>query len=352
MIVVIAIILLPAIKAPLQDTVLKEAYSPAEQQLQELKNQINFYKILCVLLIVPALTYGIYNLIGLPESFRLTKQSFEPNSSKSFNSQEHASQLEQMLDQDSNNPSLLEQMTKVYMVKGEYKKAVEFARKRITASPDDSGALTQLADALAMEKKGNIDAEIMGILNKAIKLNNKNPVALTLSGIGFQQRGDTKNAISRWNQAVMNLPLNSELSTRVNALIRDAEQVTNPKVKTELNEVIAIIKVNLDPKLRNKITSESTLFVFLKSHDKAPPLYAVKAQIPAKFPITVELTEEDAMMGKTNLQAKDSVYAVARVSKTGSPLGKVGDIEGRSNNFQLGSSTRTIMLNRILDNDK
>ena len=74
------------------------------------------------------------------------------------------------------------------MVRGDYEKAVEFASKRVETSPDDSNALTQLADAMAMLKKGSIDTEIMRILDKAITIDGRNPVALTLSGIGHQQK--------------------------------------------------------------------------------------------------------------------------------------------------------------------
>ena len=62
------------------------------------------YKIICILLAVPILTFSIYNMIGLPESINLPKISSKDNANQNFNSEEHTAQLEEVLERDSNNP--------------------------------------------------------------------------------------------------------------------------------------------------------------------------------------------------------------------------------------------------------
>ncbi len=346
---VILVLLFPAIKNGRTKKIID---SPQETEIQRLKNKINFYKIVCFLTIIPIISFGIYNMIGLPESLQLSEQSLKAKDQNQFNSGKHAEQIEQVLKQDPDNPKLLEQMTKVYMARGDYEKAVEFANKRVESNPENSNALTQLADALAMLKKGNIDAEVMQILDKAISLDSRNPVALTLSGIGHQQKGETASAISQWNVAVTNLPVNSELSARVNELIQDAQKQLTSNQKNTDNEVIARINVKIDPQLIRKIESNSTMFVFLKSTEKAPPLYAIKTKTPKNFPVLIEFTKENSMLGNTNMQKIDLVYAVARISKTGSPIGRTGDIEGKSEIFKPTSDTKIITINRVLDNDR
>lgn len=346
---VILILLLPAVKISKKDKIID---SPQENEIQKLKDKINFYKIVCFLVVIPITSFGIYNMIGLPDSLTLSEQSFKANSQEEFNPEKHSKQIEQVLEQDPDNPNLLEQMTKVYMVRGDYEKAVEFANKRVNSSPNDSSALTQLADAMAMLKKGNIDSEVMQILDKAISLDNRNPVALTLSGIGHQQKGETANAISQWNMAVTNLPLNSELSTRVNELIQDAQNQLGSNPKSPPHKVIANIEIKIKPKLIERIDLDSTMFVFLKSNEKSPPLFAIKTKAPKNFPVLIEFTEQNAMLGNASMQKIDFLYAVARISRTGSPLGSIGDIEGKSEIFEPTLDTKIITINKVLGNEE
>ncbi len=346
---VIILLLLPAMKVKGNQ---KITDSQQENEIQRLKNKINLYKIICFLFTIPIVSFGIYVLVGLPGSLQSSDQTIRANANAQFNSEQHAEEIEQVLRQDPDNPNLLEQMTKVYMVRGDYEKAVEFANKRVETSPNESSALTQLADAMAMLKKGNIDAEIMRILDKAITIDNRNPVALTLSGIGHQQKGDTASAISQWNRAITNLPINSELSARVNELIQAAQKELNPVQGNSHDEPIANIEINIDPKVTEQIGAKSTMFVFLKSKEKSPPLYAIKTKVPKNFPILVKFTQENSMLGNTNIKEIDFLHAVARISKTGSPLGKAGDIEGKSELFKPTLETRIITINKVLGNDK
>ena len=347
-ILVVIILLLPAIKIRDYE---KITDSQQENEIRKLKNKINFYKIICFIFVLPIVSFGIYVLVGLPGSLQVSNQKISANTNAQFNAGKHAEEIEQVLKQDPDNPDLLEQMTKVYMVRGDYEKAVEFASKRVETSPNDSNALTQLADAMAMLKKGNIDTEIMRILDKAITIDNRNPVALTLSGIGHQQKGDSTGAISQWNKAIANLPLNSELSSRVSELIQDAQKELKSVQENSYNKPIANIEVNIDPKIIERIGSESTMFVFLKSEEKSPPLYAIKTKVPENFPILVKFTQENSMLGNTDMKEIDLVHAVARISKTGSPLGKAGDIEGKSEQFKPTLETKTITINKVLFED-
>ena len=51
------------------------------------------------------------------------------------------------------------------------------------------------------------------------------------------------------------------------------------------NKPIANIEIKIDPEVIGRIESESTMFVFLKSKEKSPPLYAIKTKVPENFPI-------------------------------------------------------------------
>ena len=84
---VILILLLPAVKSLRQNTSETSAEEPGEKEIQKLKNKVNTYKIICILLAVPILTFSIYNMIGLPESINLPKISSKDNANQNFNSE-------------------------------------------------------------------------------------------------------------------------------------------------------------------------------------------------------------------------------------------------------------------------
>ena len=108
-ILVIVILLLPAIKMRDYE---KITDSQQENEIRKLKDKINFYKVICFLFVIPIVSFGIYVLVGLPDSLQITNQTISANTNAQFNAGKHAEEIEQVLKQDPDNPNLLEQMTK------------------------------------------------------------------------------------------------------------------------------------------------------------------------------------------------------------------------------------------------
>ena len=67
-ILVIVILLLPAIKMRDYE---KITDSQQENEIRKLKNKINFYKVICFLFVIPIVSFGIYVLVGLPDSLQI-----------------------------------------------------------------------------------------------------------------------------------------------------------------------------------------------------------------------------------------------------------------------------------------
>ena len=73
-ILVIVILLLPAIKMRDYE---KITDSQQENEIRKLKDKINFYKVICFLFVIPIVSFGIYVLVGLPDSLQITNQTFQ-----------------------------------------------------------------------------------------------------------------------------------------------------------------------------------------------------------------------------------------------------------------------------------
>jgi hypothetical protein len=84
------------------------------------------------------------------------------------------------------------------------------------------------------------------------------------------------------------------------------------------------VKVTLSAKLSDSVPSSAPLFVLVRDPRQAGPPLAVK-RLSSQFPQTVELTTADSMMAGHTFAAGQLVEVVARVSRSGSPIGATGD---------------------------
>ncbi len=84
------------------------------------------------------------------------------------------------------------------------------------------------------------------------------------------------------------------------------------------------IKVTLSAKLSDAVPADAPLFVLVRDPRQAGPPLAVK-RLSSHFPQTVELTTADSMLAGHTYTAGQLVEVVARVSRSGSPVGASGD---------------------------
>jgi cytochrome c-type biogenesis protein CcmH len=80
------------------------------------------------------------------------------------------------------------------------------------------------------------------------------------------------------------------------------------------------------------------VFVIARAPDGPPMPIAVRALEPAALPLTVTLTDADAMQATRNLDGFAEVEIVARLSRSGSPMRGPGDVESAARRIDPHSS--------------
>ncbi|MBF0491444.1 MAG: hypothetical protein HQM15_01530 [Deltaproteobacteria bacterium] len=120
--------------------------------------------------------------------------------------------------------------------------------------------------------------------------------------------------------------------------------------------------VNITPAYANKGGPSDTLYIFVfkalkkegpesapESHPaylrETPPL-VIKKISPVLFPVKFEISEQDVLFPEN--QFKDQINVVARLSRSGSPLAKKGDLEGvyKKNPAKVGDQNLEILINQ------
>ena len=91
------------------------------------------------------------------------------------------------------------------------------------------------------------------------------------------------------------------------------------------------------------------MFVFLKSKEKSPPLYAIKTKVPENFPILVKFTQENSMLGNTDMKEIDLTCRRPN-QQNRFALSKAGT-SNKSELFKPTLETRTITINKVLIDD-
>jgi len=104
------------------------------------------------------------------------------------------------------------------------------------------------------------------------------------------------------------------------------------------------INVVLAPNLSQEAAGSAPLFVFVRDPAQPGPPLAVK-RLESHFPQTVELTAADSMMPGRALSMGQKVQVVARIARSGNPVGARGDPFGEIA-YQVG---RDGLLNIVID---
>ena len=131
----------------------------------------------------------------------------------------------------------------------------------------------------------------------------------------------------------------------VDLLIAGAGPAGQPRVAAAADAGAKVrINVTLAPSLAQSASGSSPLFVFVRDPQRPGPPLAVK-RLDSHFPQTVELTALDSMLPGRGIAAGQKVQVVARIARSGNPVGASGDPFGESA-YMVG---RDGLINIVID---
>ena len=246
--------------------------------------------------------------------------------------------------------------------------AAAFARA-IEIGGETPAALALQVDALLMgaaaRQENAAPAMAAVLIARAIEIDPDHAPSLWLSGLIAQSAGEHEKAAGFWRrlQAIAPQP-----PPALAAMIADAEALaaapgsileskleSNPESKSEApsesSPALLRVVVDIDDSFADAIPPSAALFVFARAAagEGGPPL-AVKRLAPSGWPLTVELSDADAMTPNFSLSRQGApIVVVARASKSGRAREQAGDWFGRSAPFSAPlSGALTVTINRVV----
>ena len=212
----------------------------------------------------------------------------------------------------------------------------------IKLSPDDGFLLGQYAEILFMLANSQFTDEVLIALDKAFAIDSSNPTVLGLKGIQSFESQQWQLAITYWQEAQRQMDQNSATANALKAGIARAQkhlgiQHDQPVVSPQVE-----IAVSIDQSIA--FNPEQSVFVALVATSGAPMPLAARKLRAGDLPITITLSNADAVMAGYNLSSASEVKAVARLSQSGSATPQTGDWEDSVNPINLSAENISVSI--------
>jgi cytochrome c-type biogenesis protein CcmH len=226
-----------------------------------------------------------------------------------------------------------------YTVLQEFPLAVRaFERAERLSGGSSPDALLGEAEALALEDEAELDGRAGKLVDRALALAPESGRALFLGATVAARRGDLPLARQRLAKLLaMNPPQNLRpmIEQQIVAIDEKLAATTAGPIKSPTGtgnttvtsapptEPVVSVNVTLAPSLTHDAGS-APLFVFVRDPGHGGPPLAVK-RLESHFPQRVALTPLDSMVPGRAFSAGQNVEVVARIARSGSPIGASGD---------------------------
>jgi cytochrome c-type biogenesis protein CcmH len=308
----------------LRDT---DGYSKPTTNISD--NKGSWILLLCLLL-MPIFVFSMYNSLGASTDLNiahlLKKRANlghnELGRELNINLQE---KIYNRLQDKPNHTYYLITLAQLKMENRDFLGAKESYLKVLKLRPNDSDLLSEYAQALYFSENRKFTKEVKSIINKTIKLNPNNAVALGLNGIDYFEQGLYRLAIISWENALKVTKKNTPEANALNTSILHAKKFTN------INNYRLSVEIEIPEKYR--INKDNIIYIYAREWEGSPkPLAAVKFKL-SDLPKVVLLDDSMGMMGPKNLSSVEFLEIIARISASGSVTPLPGDYQGSTGKF-------------------
>lgn len=280
-----------------------------------------------MVVVVIALSAGLYGQIGTPDV-----DAVEPGAS---NMEEMVQALAARLQEKPNDPEGWKMLGRSYMQMGDPANAIAAFERAVAIEGSNNGdTLISLGEAVLSADSSSISARAGQLFESGLALAPSNPRALFFSGLAAASRGDIEIAADRWERLLAQSP-----PTEIEQLLRDriAQWRGQPvatardpvQAAAEAVPVIVIDAVLGDAAIAAVEPSWSVFIIARDPKSPSPPL-AVSRRQASDLPVTISMSDADAMIPGRSLSIHQSLEIIVRISASGQPIAQPGDWFGQA----------------------
>ena len=308
--------------------------------------------------LLPASALLLYRLVGAPEALDPATLAPPPAEHTAADMDNAIAGLAAKLQQQPDDARGWALLGRAYQATNRVDESREAFKQAHEHAPDDADIAVEYAQALALAAPDHrIQGEPRQLIEDVLKKDPKNQRALWLLGISDYQAENYASAIATWKTLLPMLAPDSDVARSVRNEIADAEARRDGRAPPEPEQAPAeseasagsapetaepappvagngatssprlTVNVALDPKLKDKIDGDATLFVFARAASGPPMPLAIQRLKASQLPVTVTLDDSMSMMPAMSLSKFPEVVVGARVSKSGNAMPQSGDLQ-------------------------
>ena len=263
--------------------------------------------------------------------------------------------LRTKLDQSGDDEVAWMLLGRVAMSLNEFDMAMQSFDKVLKMKPDNKQVLISYSQVLLMEGSDANMSRAATMLSRVLKAEPTNIDAISLLALIAYERKDWLQAKTAFEVLLASMQQNdprysmiAERIAEIDAHLNNEQQVTNTKLAEASNSEISIT-VDLDSALADSQPQNGTLFIFAKAASGPQMPLAVVKMTEYSFPLTVTLSDSNAMVEGLNLSSVDKIILTARLSKDATVVTSSGELEGKSDVLERANVKEySLLINELI----
>ena len=263
--------------------------------------------------------------------------------------------LRTKLDQSGDDEVAWMLLGRVAMSLNEFDMAMQSFDKVLKMNPDNKQVLISYSQVLLMEGSDANMSRAATMLSRVLKAEPTNIDAISLLALIAYERKDWLQAKTAFEVLLASMQQNdprysmiAERIAEIDAHLNNQQQVTNTEIAKASHSEISIT-VDLDSALADSQPQNGTLFVFAKAASGPQMPLAVVKMTEYSFPLTVTLSDSNAMVEGLNLSSVDKIILTARLSKDATVVTSSGELEGKSDVLERANVKEySLLINELI----
>ena len=260
------------------------------------------------------------------------------------------------MEQDPSNLKGWAMLARSYKVMGRPKDAEKAYDRAGSYLDTDPQLLADYADVSASNANGSFEGKPQAIINRALKADPNNMMALWLAGTADYNRGDYKGAVQVWGRLAKLLPADSEDMKMIQGSIMEARgkanlppeslvsQPTSPVAAVSGKNINGTVEIN--PDLKSRIKPDYIVMVIARAPGARMPVAIMRGKA-ADLPLRFVLNDALAMTPDTLISNLSEATIEVRISKSGQAKAEPGDLYSEIQTVKVGTNNLKVVVDQV-----
>lgn len=293
---------------------------------------------------ITLLSAGLYFSVG--DVVRVAQQNNQPPMNQEA-VEKMVADFAVKMEKDPGNLKGWAMLARSYRILGRSEDAANAYSRAGSFVDSDPELLAEYADTLATNANGNFAGKPLQLIQKSLKLDPNNPLALWLLGTASFTSGNYKAAVQTWETLAKLLPPGSDEARAIQESIAEARSKGGLSNTTSIASNKGVSgKIDLAADLKSKVKPSDTVMVIARQPGERMPVAVLKMPV-AEFPMSFILGDAAAMNPSMPISKFSEVSIEVRISKTGMAKPEPGDLVSTPKTVKVGANQIQVLVDQI-----